>query len=292
MAFFGLFGNDKSRADPLANLPAAPPVSGGAMQAPQSSLTQQLPPAPPPKKKATIWDDQHRKDTMLAISAGILSGNNIAEGLGGVSRNLLAQRQALRTEGRSQLGGPDDAFEITTDPQTGERTYKPVQQFVDYQTAKRTKAKDVADINGRVMYAISQLPAAEQAAAFAEVRQNPDFYGVDTSTIPQQWSPAYGNIVGNMGMTVSQAMTRSQAAGNEANREVHRNAADQDRVERTGIYRDRAAATTSQGAQRIGIAREALDKRVAGKASTGGKKGKPAISSMSTSDLLSIALGK
>lgn len=290
MALFGLLGN-KPEASTGLGLPKAPP--GLAQSQPGlGGLTAQLPPAPPPTKKASIWDDEHRKDTMLAISAGILQGNNFAEGMGGVAQNLLHQRQALRQEGRSQIGGPDDAFEIFTDPQTGERTYKPIPEFADYNAKKRVKPKDVADMNGRAMYAVSQLPPAEQAAAYAEIRANPDFYGVDIDTLPAQWSPAYGSIVGNMGMTVSQAMTRGQAATNEGNREVHRTAADKDRTERTGIYRDRAAAATSQAAERIGIAREALAKRGAGGGGSSGKKaGKSPISAMSTSELLSIALG-
>src|SRR3546814_16530032 len=66
----------------------------------------------------------------------------------------LGLQQDLRQEGRPVLGGPDDAFEIYTDPQTGERSYKPVKEFVEYNENKRTKQKDVADINGRIMYAI------------------------------------------------------------------------------------------------------------------------------------------
>src|SRR3546814_11493534 len=78
-------------------------------------------------------------------------GLNFGDGLGAAARNLYGLQQDLRQEGRPVLGGPDDAFEIYTDPQTGERSYKPVKEFVEYNENKRTKQKDVADINGRVM---------------------------------------------------------------------------------------------------------------------------------------------
>src|SRR3546814_15971126 len=100
----------------------------------------------------------------------------------------LGLQQDLRQEGRPVLGGPDDAFEIYTDPQTGERSYKPVKEFVEYNENKRTKQKDVADINGRVMYAISQLPEADRPAAYQDVLQNPHFYGVDPDAMPREYS--------------------------------------------------------------------------------------------------------
>lgn len=291
MAFFGNNQFAGPAAGSFAGLPEAPPMAGKG----GSTLTQQLPPAPPMKKKASAFDDDNYQQTMLALAAGFFGSQNFGDGLGNAATAIYNQNERLRQQALPQLGGPDDAFEVYTDPQTGERTYKPVQQFVDYQQGKRVKPKDVADMNGRAMYAISQMGSPEeQAAAFAEIRANPELYGVDVDTLPTSWNPTYGNIVGNMGMTVSQAMTRKQAAENEDNREGHRNAADQDRAARTGIYRDRAQAATSQGAERISIAREALAKRGAGgggRSGGGGKKGKAPISTMSTSELLSIALG-
>src|SRR3546814_9311660 len=95
------------------------------------------------------WSSYVCSSDLLAIAAGMGQGLNFGDGLGAAARNLYGLQQDLRQEGRPVLGGPDDAFEIYTDPQTGERSYKPVKEFVEYNENKRTKQKDVADINGR-----------------------------------------------------------------------------------------------------------------------------------------------
>src|SRR3546814_10342329 len=97
------------------------------------------------------------------------------------------------------------------------------------------------------MYAISQLPEADRPAAYQDVLQNPHFYGVDPDAMPREYSPTYGSLTSNMGMTVSQDITRAQAAANSANAEEHRDIVDEDRRRRTGIYEARSAAATAQG---------------------------------------------
>src|SRR3546814_10452793 len=183
MSFFGLFGQNRDTTaaqNPVSNPPKPPPSrlpSGvGSFDLPDLPPVGQTPPivadlpkAPPPAaRRASLFDKDHRKESFLAIAAGMGQGLNFGDGLGAAARNLYGLQQDLRQEGRPVLGGPDDAFEIYTDPQTGERSYKPVKEFVEYNENKRTKQKDVADINGRVMYAISQLPEAARPAAYQE----------------------------------------------------------------------------------------------------------------------------
>lgn len=302
MSFFGLFGGSKPSNNPLMNLPKAPPAPGQSptgydlpnlpqiAQAPQASsgLTQQLPPAPPPTKKPSIWDNDHRRDTLLAISAGILSGDNFAEGMGGVAKNLLAQRQALKAEGRPTLGGPDDAFEIYTDPETGQHVFKPIQAAIDYQRSKTVKPAQRADMVGRVHYAISQLPEDQRAAAWADIQANPEAYNLTDEDVATEYDPQRSAILANTGMTVSQALTRSQASENADEAEAARQAALNLRRQALGIAERRANASISQGQQRISIAQQALNKRGSGK---GGKGGKTPISEQSDADLLSIIFG-
>src|SRR3546814_19443089 len=102
------------------------------------------------------------------------------------------------------------------------------------------------------MSATSQLPEADRPAAYQDFLQNPHFYGVDPDAMPREYSPTYGSLTSNMGMTVSQALTRAQAAANSANAEEHRDIVDEDRRRRTGIYEARTAAATAQGQARIG----------------------------------------
>ena len=281
-------------------LPKAPPAPGQSptrydlpnlpqiAQAPQaaSGLTQQLPPAPPPTKKPSIWDNDHRRDTLLAISAGILSGDNFAEGLGGVARNLLAQRQAVRQEGKPTLGGPDDAFEITTDPETGQHVFKPIQAALDYQRTKTVKPAQDADILGRVHYAISQLPPEERAAAWADVQSDPTQYRLTPEDVAGDYNPLRSGLLASMGMTVSQAQTRALAAENADEAEAARQAALELRRQTVELARRRTEASISQGQQRIGIAQQALNKR-----GPGGKGSKTPVSEQSNADLIAFLRG-
>src|SRR3546814_1207351 len=100
------------------------------------------------------------------------------------------------------------------------------------------------------MYAISQLPEADRPAAYQDVLQNPHFYGVDPDAMPREYSPTYGSLTSNMGMTVSQAPTRAQAAANSANAEENRDIVGEERRSRTGISEARMVAGTAQGATR------------------------------------------
>lgn len=272
MSFFGLFGHDKNPAaagalssSALQTLPTsqdAPDgltgglVSGYQMPGIPTSPVQipQLPAAPPVQAKApSLFDKDHRPDTLLAIGTGLLSGFNFGDGVANVGKNLLAERQQMKQDARKSVtyGGPDDAFQITTDPVTGAQSVSSVPAFQEYLAAKREKPKDTADLNGRVMYAIGQLPADQQAAAFEDVKANPDHYGIDGKSLPDSWSPLYGTVLGNIGMTVSQAMTRRQQAERDAHNADFKQQAADDRTRRTDIYADRSAAQTSQGAARV-----------------------------------------
>lgn len=216
-----------------------------------------LPPAPP-MAGGGLFDPENRRDTLLAIGAGFLSGHNFADGAGAVAQNLYGRSQQLRQEQRQtrEFGGPDNAFEIVTDPRTGDRTVAEVPQFAEYLKDRRVKPKDVADINGRAMFALMRLPKEQRAAVYADMRAHPDRYGVDPDTMPETYDENYAAVTSGMGMTVSQAMTRDQASSNAADLRTYRGQVHEDRQERTGIYRARSEATTAQGAARLGIARQ------------------------------------
>ena len=230
-----------------------PPDQAGRPPAPITPT--QLPTMPP--KRASLFDKDHRQQSLLAIASGLLSSRNFGEGLGGAAQNLFGLQQNLRQEGRQrhEFGGPDDAFEIITDPQTGARTVKDVPVFQDYLSKKRVKAKDTADLNGRAMFALSKLPEADRPAVYSAMLANPEQYGIDPDTMPEQYDPRYTTVAGQMGMTVAQAQTRDQARDNSDATAAYRKEVQADRTARTGIFRERAAATTAQGEARIGIAR-------------------------------------
>ncbi|WP_129340617.1 hypothetical protein [Sphingomonas desiccabilis] len=226
-------------------------IPAGLAAAGAATGASRLPAAPP--RPAGLWDHGNRHKTLLAIGAGLLSGGNFGEGMARAGQNVLGLEESLRTSSKAgrEFGGPDDAFEIITDPVTGERSVQPVPAFQEYLEAKRVKQKDVADINGRAMFALQQLPEDQRPAAYEQMRQNPEHFGVDPTKMPEAYDPNYAAVTSGMGMTVSQALTRQQAKDNAAALQDYRQDVQADRTARTGIYRDRSIATTAQGAQRI-----------------------------------------
>jgi len=261
-SLFGSFAPMPSGGQTVASaqrgpqVPVAPPAA--TAQAPVGAPPGL--PKPPPRRRLNLFDDEHRSSTLLAIGAGLLSGSSFGDGAGRAAQNLLTLRQRMEAEERPnrEIGGPDNSFEIITDPRTGERTYQPVEPFQTYLKDKATKPKDVADMNGRAMFAVQKLPPEQRAAAYAGILANPGRYGVDPSTMPAQYDPEYAALTAGMGMTVSQALTRQQAGEAEEHREEHREFGRDDQRRRTDAYIDRQGALTSQGQQRIGQAQQRI----------------------------------
>lgn len=303
--FGGLFGHDKIAArasgaysDPsqLPTIPFNPEQNqlqgdmASGFTVPGASTQPLIPPklpTPPPRpaKRAGAFDDDHYRQTMLAMAAGFFGSQNFGDGMGKAAQAIYQGNADAQKAGKPAIGGPDDAFEVYTDPQSGKHTYVPIQAAMDYKEKARIKAKDTADLNGRAMHAIMQMDPAERPAAFAELKGHPEYYGVDASLLPAAWDDRYGNVIGNMGMTVGQSIGRQQQGDRDAVNAAGKAAAQADRETRTGIMSGRAATATRQGDERIGIAREALGIRKNGGAS------KAPVSSMSTADLLAL-IGK
>lgn len=230
--FGALSGNQQlqqgpQRSTPFGGLPSLP-ASGGAlssaMAAPQGALSSstlraaaegpmdvsgmadnqlveapKLPLAPP--KRPSLFDDEHRRETFLAIAAGMGQGQNFGEGLSAAAQNLLGLQRGLREEGRPEIGGPDDAFEITTDPATGERTYKPIEPYQAYNTERDARAAALKalprsptamegfDAIGRLASVVAKYPDAQQAQAWAQGRASMAAQGIQG--IPETYNPAY-----------------------------------------------------------------------------------------------------
>lgn len=263
---------------PLTSNPQPQPAT--PVLTPEPQRASGLPPAPP--KAGSAFDSGHYQQTMLGLAAGFFGAGSLGEGLSNAAKTIAGQNASIAAAGRPQLGGPDNVFDVYTNPD-GTHRFAPIQPGVDYLQGKRENPKDVADIHGRVMYAIGQLPAAKRQAAFADVKTHPDIYGVDPKRLPATWDDTYGGILGSMGMTVAQATSAHQAATNEDHR-------DGDRKIRTGIAAKRAEDAARLGGDRVALTRDALDLRKS--KGPGGKMAKPAISSMSTSDLLNLIAGR
>ena len=183
-----------------------------------------------------------------------MSNQNFGEGLGAAAGVMSDRHSGLRAENAKSTtyGGPDGRFAITTDAQ-GNRTVQEVPEFAkavqeEREARSAPKATDVYDRRSRALYAVSQLPKEQRAAAYADVLQNADAYGIDTRGMPPVWNDTYGQVAGGMGLNVNQALTNVRA----------------DRVADNRIETN--VARTAQGSERIAISR-AKDARVAAKAS-------------------------
>lgn len=274
MTIFGdLFGHDKKAAratgayaDPSAAspapasppLPTPPPTFTGNLatgfSSPQDSVAPlQAPklPAPPPKRPGA-FDEEHRRQTMLALAAGFFSSSGLGEGLANAAKTIYAANEAARAEGRSQVGGPDDAFEITTDPQTGRRTYTPIQPFQDYLNHKieaqadarqhGPTSKDHLDAIGRLALTVGHMDPKAQSQGWTNGRNLLVRMGYDGDAIPESYDPSYTGL----GETVPQAAA-AQA----------RNATLQLGRDRLNVTQSQASERLSQGRQRIALAGQA-----------------------------------
>ncbi|API58520.1 hypothetical protein BSL82_03695 [Tardibacter chloracetimidivorans] len=157
---------------------------------PDTDFLSRLPKAPP-TRSTNPFAKENRSDTLLAIGSGMMRGGNFGESLANAADTILSRRQDLRKANvrQSTLGGPDDAFEITVDPETGERSYTPVQAFQNYleeQKASKNqpKADDVIKQRGAVMGSILQAPKEQRATLYERVVSDPQFAALG---LPPTW---------------------------------------------------------------------------------------------------------
>lgn len=171
-----------------------------------------------PKAEASqgtgLWDPGNRHKTLLAIGSALLSGKDFFSGVGQAGQNIMGLSDSLKAAKKKQapeIGGPDNSFEIHTDPETGKRTYVPIAAFQDYKNGSKVKNKDVMDQEGRVNYGILQLDEKDRPAAYAEIMANPKRYNVDTTDWPATYDPRFSTIAATAGSSVSQNRTRETA---------------------------------------------------------------------------------
>lgn len=241
------FGN------PTAQRSALPSYGAQPLQQPLQQTPSPLPPTAD-KQAATIFDKDHISQTLLGIGQAFLSNQNFGEGLGAAAGVMSKGQQTLRDDAKQTItyGGPNNQFEISADKQ-GNRTVREVPEFAKAAREERDaklapKPTDVYDRRSRALYAVSQLPPEQRSAAYADVLQNADAYGIDTRGMPPVWNDTYGQVAGGMGLNVNQALTNVRA----------------DRVADNRIETN--VARTAQGSERIAISR-AKDARVASKSS-------------------------
>lgn len=213
---------------------------------------QRLPAPPPSAKGPSIWDKQHISETLANISAGFLSNQNFAQGVGAAAQSIAGSSRQLREEGRKSTtyGGPGDQFAITTDA-NGNRTVAKVPEFAqaveDERAAKNAPSpKDRTDARSRAVFAVSQLPPEQRQQAYANLIAHPEAYGIDARGLPQAWSDEYGSVAGYLGTPVDKRLDNTRAD----------RLAD-DRIETNAARVAQGDARVAQGAQRVALSAQA-----------------------------------
>lgn len=226
----------------------------------ESYAPMQLPQAPPSARTARqgAFDPQHRSQTLLGIAAGFFGGRDLGDSLAQATQTIAAQNADAQRRARPTIGGPDDSFEITTDPETGKRTYTPIEPIQKYVTDKRNtvKPQQALDIWSRYADGIRREPdPAKQEAILADMRANPAHYpGLDVSVLPDRWNPTLGAVAAGAGRSVTQAAAADRADQAAKDRQDYRAGVAADRATRTNAYVTRSQAQTVQGAARVGLA--------------------------------------
>src|SRR3546814_19327362 len=107
----------------------------------------------------------------------MMRGGNLGESMANAADAILSSRKDLRsrTVKQTELGGPDDAFEIVTDPETGERSYLQVPGFQEYlaaqaQAKNQPKPDDIVKQRGEVMGSILAAPQKQRQPLYPRLR--------------------------------------------------------------------------------------------------------------------------
>lgn len=221
--FYGNLAGQDRRSSSALDDAELPPVAYEDEPSPQV-WDEKLPgqttglPKPPPglvKRDTNPWSRENRSRTLRDIGTAFLSNeNSFLGGLGAAAQAVSAREDYLKAPPKSTFGGPDDQFEITVDPRTGERTIREVPEFSQAVREKRAAAKaptappikDAVELRARAIRAIGQLPMEQRSAAYADLMANPQAYGgIDTTGMPVMWDDRYNQVMGGMGQTVNQA---------------------------------------------------------------------------------------
>lgn len=242
--------------DPITPKMAPPPIPGITDAQPltgpkvDTNSPVQLPKMPPSARSTDPWSKANVRRTLLDLSAAFGSSSNFGDGMGRAAQALGGRMDQLRAEATPQRRGgvgPDGTFEAVTDPVTGETTYNRIPEFqravdeerdADWKRRNAPSQEDTLDLRARAIAAIRRLPADQQAIAYQRLLVSPESFGnVDTTAMPKEWDPMWGEMTEGLGLTTSQAAM------------IEHREREYDRKQRA----DRVRA--EQGGQRIEIAR-------------------------------------
>lgn len=248
--------------------PLPAPIQPALMQAPAPQAPQpEQPQAVPALQQAQPsalqirpasfkpFDKENRSRSLLAIGTGLLSSNDFFKGVGQAGQNLEGVRDEYRAKHTptTQIGGPDNSFEVTYDPQTGQRSYKPIDEFTQYQADKFSrehapKPEDVIKVRGNTMAAIMKLPEGLRQQAYSDYLADSKRLGFDFG-LPAEFNPDVASSMANQALGVN-GLTANELADARL-RQSGENA-----QARLGLARQSA----SRADARLGLARAAASR--------------------------------
>lgn len=235
----------------VMSAPMATPEPQGVLSAPIVAI--EPPQGVLSRKKFKPFDKDNRSKTLLAIGTGLLANPmSFAQGIGAAGENVGKLRDnydELQKPDKSTIGGPDNAFQIMTDRETGEQTFKPIPAMTDYlgkkaAAAKAPKAPTATEnvaMRGNTMGAILKLDPQLQAQAYSDFVADSTRLGYDLG-LPPQWDPNVATAMANQTITPADTMRDTRAA-------TARTAA-QGNADRSYGLRVQTAAQTARNADR------------------------------------------
>lgn len=222
--------------------PVVPPLSIPAPQVQAVRPPLPTPPASVRPARINPFDKEHIAKSLWEISKGFAGAHSFGEGLAGaasgVAGSVIKEREAQK--GTTEIGGPDNAFEIHTD-QYGNRSFKRIAEVGDYLDEKKRrenapKPKETAELIGDSLYAVEQLPEEQRPGAYQLLMQQAQASGHDVSWAPPEYSPTFSKAM------VARTIGARQGSANEATRQ-YRSEVNADRDASRGIAERRANAS-------------------------------------------------
>jgi len=192
---------------------------------------------------------------MLLHSLSFLSNQDFGAGLGAAAGSIGDRMKAIRAENTKSvaLGGPDNSFEVVTDPKTGQRTYRPVEAFQKYATDKYNREhaptrKETLETASSGMAAIMALPPEQRPAAAAALKARMREQGHDVGNLPdaENYSDQAATFVRDMGVPTVAQDRRERDDKRDAATAAYREAGLGIRKAQLGISQNREARAATK----------------------------------------------
>ncbi len=193
-----------------------------------SSLQAPLAPVKAAPERFKPFSKENRSDTLMAIGTGLLSHpESFAAGIGAAGENVGALRSKFQKDAKKStaLGGPDNAFQVTTDPETGEQTFKEVPAFKSYLDSKRRAStapgpKDTVAATASLATLVENYPPEQRDNAWKLGKAYLQQQGYSIN-LPDEYNSGAGGVLAGMGLTPAAQASADRDAAEAARRQAN-----------------------------------------------------------------------